>query len=106
VTNKGKHSEPLPPRPEPPRRSSRVSARGQEREGSGGARGTSGRVQRVDRERSNMSSDDVTASDDKKTGDGFDPAGTFLGPHFLCSGGLRLLGSYSMWRTEMPMLPP
>jgi hypothetical protein len=53
-----------------------------------------------------MSSDDVTASDDTKTGDGFDPAGTFLGPHFLCSGGLRLLGSYSMWRTEMPMLPP
>jgi hypothetical protein len=53
--NKGKHSEPLPPRPAPPQRSSRVSARGQEREGSGGARGTSGRVQRVDRERSNIS---------------------------------------------------
>lgn len=43
-----------------------------------------------------MSSDDVMASNNTKTGDGFDPTSTSLWPHFLHSGGLRLLGNYSI----------
>jgi hypothetical protein len=102
VKNKGKHSEPLPPRLVPPQWSSMVSAHGQERDESGGTRRTTGHIESSGRECSDRSSDNVTASDDTQIGDGFVPVGTFLS--FVCFGGLCLLGSYSMCRIEMPML--